>query len=151
MQARDDIFFYVVANDLFEQMIGDKYLHENYWRYLGEVIVLMYHTAKLFSDRGKNVIIDGILVERPEMEFHYQHLCQILYNNPLDIVDVSCPLEVCRKRNLTRSDRYESQSDEQQKMMANDILYNCRVETDKNTPDECAEIIMQKLFYNFSK
>ena len=25
LQARDDIFFHVVANDLFEEMIGEKY------------------------------------------------------------------------------------------------------------------------------
>ena len=63
LQNRDDIFFYVVANDLFQQTIGEKYLQEDYWKYLSEAIVLMYHTAKLFSDMGHNVIIDGILVE----------------------------------------------------------------------------------------
>ena len=45
LQNRDDIFFYVVANDLFQQTIGEKYLQEDYWKYLSEVIVLMYHTA----------------------------------------------------------------------------------------------------------
>lgn len=30
LQDTDDIFFYVVANDLFEEMIGEKYLRENY-------------------------------------------------------------------------------------------------------------------------
>jgi len=33
LQERDDIFFYVVANDLFEQMVGEKYLQLNYWKY----------------------------------------------------------------------------------------------------------------------
>ena len=64
LQARRDVFFYVVANDLFQEMIGEEYLQEDYWKYLGEVIIMMYHTAKLFSDMGKNVIIDSILVER---------------------------------------------------------------------------------------
>lgn len=50
LQERDDIFFYVVANDLFQEMIGDKYLRENYWKYLSEVIILMYHTAKCYMD-----------------------------------------------------------------------------------------------------
>lgn len=53
LQDTDDIFFYVVANDLFEEMIGEKYLRENYWKYLSEVIIMMYHTAKLYSDMGK--------------------------------------------------------------------------------------------------
>ena len=33
LQDQKDIFFYVVANDLFQEMIGEHYLHENYWRY----------------------------------------------------------------------------------------------------------------------
>ena len=38
---------------------------------------------------------------------------EILKNNPLDIVEVYCPIEICRKRNVERGDRYEHQSDEQ--------------------------------------
>ena len=54
LQSREDIFFYVVANDLFQEMIGEKYLRENYWKYLSDAILIMYHTAKLISDQGKN-------------------------------------------------------------------------------------------------
>ena len=61
VQAREDVFFYVVANDLFLEMVGEKYLQENYWKYLSEVIIMMYHTAKLYSDMGKNVLIDGYI------------------------------------------------------------------------------------------
>ena len=53
LQACRDVFFYVVANDLFQEMIGEDFLKEDYWKYLGEVIIMMYHTAKLFSDMGK--------------------------------------------------------------------------------------------------
>ncbi len=28
LQEREDVFFYVVANDLFEQMVGDRYLRQ---------------------------------------------------------------------------------------------------------------------------
>ena len=115
------IFFYVVANDLFQEIVGDKYLRENYWKYLSEVIIMMYHTAKLYSDMGKNVLIDGILVERDEITPHYQQLVEILKNNPLDLVEVYCPLDICRKRNIIRGDRYESQSDEQHELMAKNI------------------------------
>ena len=94
LQARKDVFFYVVANDLFQEMIGEEYLKENYWKYLGEVIIMMYHTAKLFSDMGKNVLIDGILVEREGVAPHYERLLSILKDNPLDVVEVSCPPEV---------------------------------------------------------
>ena len=146
LQARKDVFFYVVANDLFQEMIGEDYLRENYWKYLGEVIIMMYHTAKLFSDLGKNVLIDGILVEREEVAPHYERLLSILRDNPLDIVEVFCPLEICRERNLARGDRYETQSEEQDGLMAKDIRYSLRVDTSTASPEECAEEIIRRLF-----
>ena len=145
LQDREDCYFYVVANDLFEQMIGERFLRENYWQHLSRVILLMYHTAKLFSDMGHDVLIDGILVERPEIAPHYRQLLEILKDNPLSIVEVACPLEICRARNLARGDRYETQSEEQAAIMARDIRYAMTVHTDKNSPEECAEAIVRAL------
>ena len=146
LQARRDVFFYVVANDLFQEMIGEEYLQEDYWKYLGEVIIMMYHTAKLFSDMGKNVIIDSILVEREGIAPHYERMKEILQDNPLDIVEVYCPPEICRQRNIDRGDRYESQSDEQAELMAKDIRYSIRVDTSLLSPEECADKILRELF-----
>ncbi len=145
LQNRDDCYFYVVANDLFEQMIGDRFLQEDYWKHLSRVILLMYHTAKLFSDMGHDVLIDGILVERPEITPHYQQMMDILADNPLHIVEVACPLDVCRARNIVRGDRYENQSAEQAAIMARNIRYVMTVHTDKNTPEECAEAIVREI------
>ena len=147
LQEREDIFFYVVANDLFQEMIGEKFLRENYWKYLSEVIIMMYHTAKLYSDMGKNVLIDGILVEREEIKPHYQQLVEILKDNPLDVVEVYCPLDICRQRNIIRGDRYETQSDEQHELMADSIRYSFRVDTSIHSASECAEIIVKELFH----
>ncbi len=146
LQEREDFFFYVVANDLFEQMVGDGYLRRDYWKYLSEVIIMMYHTAKLYSDMGKNVLIDGILVEREEIKPHYHQLLEILRDNPLDVVEVYCPPDICRQRNLRRQDRRETQSDEQAERMAKDIRYSLRVDTSIQSPAECADIILRQLF-----
>lgn len=145
IQDRDDVFFHVVANDLFQEMVGEKFLRENYWKYLSEVIIMMYHTAKLFSDMGKNVLIDGILVEREEIRPHYQQLVDILKDNPLDIVEVYCPLDICRKKNMIRGDRYESQSEEQYELMAQNIKYSMRVDTSLYSSTECADMIIKEL------
>ena len=145
LQERDDVFFYVVANDLFQEMVGEKFLQENYWKYLSEVIIMMYHTAKLYSDMGKNVLIDGILVEREEIKPHYQKLQEIMKDNPFDVVEVYCPLDICRERNIARGDRYESQSQEQHELMAKDIKYSLRVDTSLHSPVECAELIVKGL------
>ncbi len=146
LQARKDVFFYVVANDLFQEMVGEEYLRENYWKYLGDVIIMMYHTAKLFSDMGKNVLIDGVLVEREGVAPHYERLLSILRDNPMDIVEVYCPLEICRQRNIARGDRYETQSEEQAELMAKNIRYSLRVDTGSHSPEECAEQIIRELF-----
>ena len=146
LQARRDVFFYVVANDLFQEMIGEEYLNEDYWKYLGEVIIMMYHTAKLFSDMGKNVIIDSILVERDGIAPHYPRMREILRDNPLDIVEVFCPLDLCRQRNIDRGDREPGQSDEQASLMARDICYSLRVDTSRLSPEECADAILKSLF-----
>ncbi|MBO7358256.1 MAG: AAA family ATPase [Clostridia bacterium] len=146
LQARRDVFFYVVANDLFEQTVGEEYLKEDYWKYLGEAVMMMYHTAKLFSDMGKNVLIDGILVEREGVAPNYERMRGILKDNPLDIVEVYCPPEICRRRSLERGDRYETQSDEQAELMAKDIRYSLRVDTSRLSPEECADAILKALF-----
>lgn len=146
LQQRDEPFFYVVANDLFEQMVGDRFLREDYWKYLSEVIILMYHTAKLYSDMGKHVLIDGILVEREQLKPHYGQLVSILKDNPLDIVEVYCPLETCRLRNIARGDRWEQQSAEQAALMAQNISYSMRVDTQRYSPEECAAQIVETLF-----
>ena len=145
LQDREDCYFYVVANDLFQEMVGERFLRENYWGHLSRVIILMYHTAKLYSDMGHDVLIDGILVERPEIAPHYRQLREILRDNPLAIVEVACELETCRARNIARGDRYESQSAEQAEIMAQGIEYALRVETDKLSPEECAEAIVRAL------
>ena len=145
LQNRDDCYFYVVANDLFEQMIGDRFLQEDYWQHLSRVILLMYHTAKLFSDMGHDVLIDRILVERTEITPHYQQMMDILKDNPLHIVEVSCPLDICRERNIVRGDRYENQSAEQAAIMEKNIRYAMTVHTDKNTPEECAAAIVREI------
>ena len=145
LQARRDVFFYVVANDLFQEMVGEQYLEEDYWKYLSEVIIMMYHTAKLYSELGKNVLIDGIIVEREEIRPHYAQLMEIMKDSPLDIVEVYCPLDICRQRNIERGDRYESQSDEQAELMNKDIKYSLQVDTSKYSAEECAEQIVKAL------
>ncbi|MBQ8556333.1 MAG: AAA family ATPase [Clostridia bacterium] len=145
LQNREDCYFYVVANDLFQEMVGERFLREDYWKHLSRVIILMYHTARLYSDMGHDVLIDGILVERSEISPHYRQLMDILADNPLSIVEVACPPEVCRARNIARGDRYETQSDEQLALMAEGIQYALRVGTDKYTPEECADAIVRAL------
>ncbi|GGG72500.1 phosphotransferase-like protein [Paenibacillus radicis (ex Gao et al. 2016)] len=142
---KSEKFFYVVANDLFEETIGEHYLREDYWKYLSEAIIMMYYTARLFSDHGKNVLIDGIIVERPELQPHYEKVKGIFAGYPLSIVEVFCPLDICRKRNIQRGNRAEDQSEGQHEIMAKNIAYDFKVNTHLNTSEECANLILEQL------
>ena len=59
IQKREDVFYHVVANDLFQEMVGERHLRENYWLHLSRVIILMYHTAKMMSDMGMMCSLTG--------------------------------------------------------------------------------------------
>jgi adenylylsulfate kinase/chloramphenicol 3-O phosphotransferase len=105
----------------------------------------MYHTAKLFSDLGKHVLIDGILVERPELAPHYEKVKELFAGYPYYMVEVYCPLDICRQRNMERGNRGENQSQEQYDMMAQHIDYHFSVNTHLNTSEECAQLILKSL------
>lgn len=140
--------FFALSNDMFQNTVGQTRLHTDYWTYLGEAIRMLYRTARLYSQQGKHVVIDGMLLECPGLSPHLQTVREILAGCPLDFVEVSCPMEVLRSRNAERPDCYILQSEEQAAIMARDIPYSCRVETDKNTPEECAQIILGRLAFN---
>lgn len=70
----------------------------------------------------------------------------VLLRNPLDLVEVYCPSDICRKRNIIRGDRYESQLDEQLELMAQNTEYSLRVDTNLHSAAERANIIVNELF-----
>lgn len=145
IQLQSNENFYHISNDIFQNMVSNKFLEEDYWKYLLEAITMMYYTARNLSNHGINVIIDGMLLEKPELKEHYKHMRKILSNCPLVLVEVICPLEECRKRNIQRGDREELQSYEQSKFMTQNIQYDISVNTYLNSPEECAKEILQKI------
>ena len=144
---RKYVDFYYLSDDIFEDHIADipEYEAEDYWEKLSEAVFLMYRTAALFSDHGKAVVIDSMLLEIPAFTPHYQQMLEIFKDHPLFMVDVHCPLEICRQRNLTRGDRGEFQSQEQAAVMAQNIRYDLHIDTSVLTPEQCAREIISKL------
>ncbi len=144
IQELSDEFFYLISSDILRGMVNKKYLFENFFKYECELFSNVYYFAKILSDRGKNVIIDMVLFETPELPNHYQTMRSILENNPLFTVEVVCPLEICRERNIARGDRYADQSAEQDKLVDKEAMMDFSVRTDINTSDECAKMILRK-------
>ena len=150
MQEMSDEFFYLVSTDNIRSMISKKYLSENFFKYEFKLYIDMYYFAKILSDIGNNVILDGVLFETAEFTNHYQEILNILKNNPLLTVNVACPLEICRERNILRGDRGEFQSAEQDAMADKNSVLDFCVKTDIKSPEECAAMILQKLAETFT-
>jgi len=144
-------FYYLIGSDILMNMVGEKDRLNNYRKYEFEMFIDMYHIAKLLSDMGKNVIIDCLLFETIDLSNHYKKLINILGNNPLFTVNVLCPLEICRERNIKRGDRDEFQSEEQDKMIDKTVVLDFTVYTDKYSSEECAIMILNKILETFPK
>ena len=69
-------------------------------------------------------------------------MLEIFRDNPLKVVNVYCPLEICRQRNLLRGDRHGNQSQEQAEIMAKIIRYDLLLDTSFLSPAQCAEKII---------
>lgn len=139
--------FYYLSDDILEDnIINIEYDAPGYWDRLAEAVFLMHKTACLFSDHGKTVVIDSMLVEIGSFVPHYSRVRQIYANYPLRIVEVFCPLEICRQRNLLRGNRHERQSHEQAAVMAQNVHCDLCLDTSRLSPTKCAEKIMEQFF-----
>lgn len=146
LRQKRDFDFYYLSDDIFEDNIIDiEYGSPGYWTKLSEAVFLMYKTAKLFSDNGQTVIIDSMLIEREEFYPHYQRMLETFKNSPLITVLVDCPLDICRQRNIARPDRFEYQSHEQAKAMAQNVQYDLMLDTSVLTAEGCAKLITNLL------
>lgn len=142
LRKRKLAFFYL-SDDIFEDHIIDiEYNSAEYWKKLAEAVFLMYKTAKLFSDHGKTVIIDSMLLEKPEFSPHYETMLKIFSNSPLLLIHIHCPLEICRQRNLSREDRFEMQSHEQDSVMAKNVNYDLEIDTSVLSVQEAAQKLL---------
>ena len=149
IQEISNEFFYLVSTDNLRSMINKKHLTENFFKYEMNLYIDIYHIAKLLSDMGTNVILEGVLFEFHELTNHYQKLCNILKDNPLFTVETVCPLEICRQRNIQRGDRGEFQSAEQDEISDKNSALDFSVRTDIYSPKECAEMILRMLYETF--
>ena len=146
IQEKADMNFYTFSHDTFQQMISHKFLSRDYWGYLSEAIIQAYKTAKMMSDNGINIIYDGMVLEVDELKPHYEQINKIFSDTPLIMVDVFCPLEICKQRNIERGDRGVNQSVEQSSIMSKNVKHDISVDTSLNSAEECAKIILDKLF-----
>ena len=139
--------FYYLSDDVFEDnILHIEYEDPRYWEALAEAVFLMHKTARLFSDHGKTVILDSMLLENEAFSPHCKRVWEIYKDHPFFLIEVFCPLEICRQRNLLRGDRHETQSQEQAEVMAQNVAYDLRLDTSLLSPAQCADLILRTFF-----
>ncbi|ABX43973.1 chloramphenicol phosphotransferase CPT family protein [Lachnoclostridium phytofermentans] len=139
--TREGELYYALSYDLFEETIPEWAVDEG--THYSEAIIAMYYAACGFSSQGRDVLIDGLIMNLPGLEEHYKKLKQIFEGYPLQIVEVYCPLEICRKRNIECGDRAENKSEIQMEIMEKNITYNYTIDTSRLSVAECADLILK--------
>ena len=139
--------YYWMSEDAFVFILPDKFnafkndTEEND-AILGEALYNYYHTVKLYSDRGSNIIIDTVLDDEDWVDY----VLEVLQDNPVLFVHVTCPKEELIKRELARGDRAIGLAVEQLGYLSpKEQIYDIVVDTHVNTAEECANKIIALL------
>ena len=139
--------YYWMSEDTFVFILPDKFnafkndTEENE-EILEQALFNYYHTVKLYSDRGSNIIIDTVLDDEEWVDY----LLEVLQDNPVLFVHVTCPNEELIKRELARGDREIGLAIEQLEYLSpKEQIYDISVDTHASTTDECASRIIALL------
>jgi len=106
---------------------------------------MMLKTIRLFSDEGKNVIADCLLLEIQKNDLLRECVC-LFRDYPLLFVRVDCgSLSELARREEVRGDRDIGQGESQLKFLAPQDTYDLTVDTYAKTTEECANEIIRAL------
>jgi len=139
--------YYLMSEDAFTFILPDKFNPfindtEESEKIHKEALYNYYHTIKLYSDRGSNVIIDTVLDDEEWVDV----ILKILNDNPVLFVQVTCPEEELIKRERARGDRETGLAMEQLAYLCpKEQIYDIVVDTYYNTIDECTGKIISQL------
>lgn len=136
--------YYWLANDTFVDMSPDKLSETDWYEAEYQALTMLHNTVKLFSDMGKNVIVDQVLLSVQKGEL-LKECVDLLQDYPVLFVHVTCSLEDLRKREKERGDRNIGQAEEQLALLIPQDKYDLTVDTSGNTTEQCADEIIQFL------
>ncbi|MCL1858335.1 MAG: chloramphenicol phosphotransferase CPT family protein [Oscillospiraceae bacterium] len=150
LQDRVSEAFFVISGDDYMQMLGrSKYVDISNESYIQYNLVEAY-TAKALSDRGMNLIMDTVHFTDTEEEVGLKEWVELLRDNPVLFVMVTCPLEELRRREKERSDRdmrydWDGKAESQIATLYPQDIYDITIDNHKNTNEECADKIIELL------
>lgn len=141
---------YVFSNDIFHNMVSPRVYekHESaFWHFVADTITAQYYAARGCADAGFTVLIDGMLLDLPEYVERFgrrniELVTEIFAGCDFTLIDLTCPADELRRRNIARGDRGVNQSDEQLSFMTKSYHADLTVDVMTVMPDETAEMIL---------
>ncbi len=140
LQSKLDEIYYWLANDSFCDMIPDKAWDIDQPEAEYQALSMLGKAVKLFSDNGKNVIVDTVMVTVQKHDLYSEYI-ELLRGYPLCVVRVTCPLQELRRREIARGDRGIGQAEGQLSILNPQDGYDITVDTHLNSVEWCADEI----------
>jgi len=145
LQNKLDEPYYWLSLDAFFNMSAEKFCNNDWAETEYQAISLLNNTIKLFSDLGKNVIVDHVMLSVQKGEI-LRECVDLLYDYPVLFVHVTCSsIDELRRREKARGDRNIGQAEEQITLLVPQATYDIIVDTYANTTEECADKIINLL------
>lgn len=150
---------YVFSNDIFHNMVSERAYrnHESaFWNFVADTITAQYYAARGCVDAGFTVLIDGMLLDLPEYVDRFgkrniELVNEIFSGCDFTLIDLTCPPDELRRRNIARGDRGVNQSDEQLSFMTKEYRADLTFDVMTVMPDETAEAILRRCGLPFEK
>jgi chloramphenicol 3-O-phosphotransferase len=136
--------FFWIANDTFCDMIPEKLWDIDQPDAEYQALSMLNYTVRLFSDMGKNVIVDHVMLNTQKNNLLKESV-NLLYDYPVLFVHVVCPVDELRRREKERGDRSIGQAESQLSILNPQDVYDITVDTYMQTPEECANRIIECL------
>ena len=141
LQSKLNDVYYRIAADDFMNMVDREKMRSDFYTRSGEALSAMHHTVKLFPDMGLHGIVDHVLLETPQEEFTTIECVRLLRTYPVLFVKVDCDLRELERRERERGDRPAGQARWQREHMHSRDIYDLRLDTGKQSADECTRLI----------
>lgn len=140
LQAKLAEPFFWLANDSFCDMVPETFWDLDQPEAEYQALSLLGKTIKLFSDNGKNVIVDTVMITAQKHDLFKEYI-ELLRNYPLCFVHVTCPVHELQRRERERGDRSIGQAEGQLPMLNPQNSYDITVDTHENSVEWCADKI----------
>jgi chloramphenicol 3-O-phosphotransferase len=136
--------YYWLANDTFCDMSPARLWDADALETEFQALSLLNHTVKLFSDLGKNTIVDNVLLNTQRKGL-LEECVDLLYGYPVLFVHVTCPVRELQRREKMRGDRSIGQAEGQLGILYPQTTYDITVDTFHDPIDVCADKVIALL------